>query len=110
MGAATRMVMPPTPGWALARIPATGPEKERLEREEAEARGFVPHVERLLITADEGECGKLAALLGGAFVGSRKIMATVLDFEAQEREQTVQRGLGKKIENRVKMAIELAAN
>ena len=110
MAVTTTMVMPPMLRWALARIPAAGPEKERLEREEAAARDFVPHVERLLITADEGECGKLAALLGGLFVGGRKIISTVLDFEAEERERTGQQGLGKRIENRVKMAIDLAAS
>jgi Kef-type K+ transport system membrane component KefB/nucleotide-binding universal stress UspA family protein len=110
MAVTTTMVMPPMLRWALARIPATGPERERLEREAAEARGFVPHVERLLITADQGECGKLASLLGGLFVGDRRIMATVLDIEAKEGERTVQPGLGKRIEHRVKMAIELAAN
>jgi Kef-type K+ transport system membrane component KefB/nucleotide-binding universal stress UspA family protein len=109
MAVTTTMVMPPMLRWALARIPATGPEKERLEREEAKARGFVPNVERLLITADQGECGKLAALLGGLFVGDRKIMATVLDFEA-EKERSVQPRLGRRIDNRVKMAIELAAS
>jgi Kef-type K+ transport system membrane component KefB len=42
MAITTTMAMPPMLRWALARIPATGPEKERLEREESEARGFVP--------------------------------------------------------------------
>ena len=113
MAVATTMVMPPMLRWALARIPATGSEKERLEREAMEARGFVPHVERLLITADDGECGKLASFLGGLFVGERKIMATVLDIEAAESARKFPPGqpeVGKKIEQRVRMAVELAAN
>jgi len=40
MAITTTMAMPPMLRWALARIPATGSEKERLEREEAEVRGF----------------------------------------------------------------------
>jgi nucleotide-binding universal stress UspA family protein len=104
------MAMPPMLRWALARIPATGPEKERLEREEAETGDFVPHVERLLIAADGGECGKLAALLGGLFVGTRKIMATVLDLEPEEKLPTVPPVLSEQIEDWVKMAVELAAS
>ena len=36
------MAMPPTLRWALARLPMRKEEKERLEREEMEAKGFVP--------------------------------------------------------------------
>jgi len=53
MAIVTTMMMPPMLRWALARIPATGPEKERLERE-AEPRSFVSHVDRLLLTPDNG--------------------------------------------------------
>jgi Kef-type K+ transport system membrane component KefB/nucleotide-binding universal stress UspA family protein len=109
MAITTTMLMPPMLRWALGRIPMTKDEKERLAREDAEADDFVPHVERLLIAADEGECGKLAALLGGLFVGGRRIMATVLDLEpatngdsAEASEQT------KRLEQSVRMAIDLA--
>jgi len=80
MAVATTMVMPPMLRWALARIPPTGEERERLEREVAESRDFVPGIERLLITADQSEDGKLASILGGLFAGTRRIMATVLEL------------------------------
>src|SRR5712692_8238231 len=49
MAVTTTMIMPPTLRWALARIPPTAEEKQRLEREQAETKDFVPKVERLLI-------------------------------------------------------------
>jgi K+:H+ antiporter len=80
MAISTTMIMPPMLRWALRRIPATGEEKERLEREEAEARDYLPQIERLLIVVDSSPHGKLASRLAGLFIGSRKIMATVLDL------------------------------
>jgi Kef-type K+ transport system membrane component KefB/nucleotide-binding universal stress UspA family protein len=109
MAVATTMVMPPMLRWALARIPMSAAEKERLEREEAEEGDFVPHVERLLIAADETECGRLAALLGGLFAGTRRIMATVLDIEPEAANATVQPVLSEQIDTWVKMAVEFAS-
>src|ERR1051325_2085305 len=80
MAVTTTMAMPPMLRGALRRIPLSAKEKERLERENDEAREFVPRVERLLIAADESDCGELAALLGGLFAGARKILATVLEI------------------------------
>src|SRR5262249_46666464 len=80
MAVATTMVMPPMLRWALTRIPPTGEERERLEREAAESRDFVPGIQRVLITADQSEDGKLASTLGGLFAGTRRIMATVLEI------------------------------
>ncbi len=80
MAVATTMVMPPMLRWALARIPPTGEELQRLKREAAESRDFVPGIERLLITADHSGDGKLASILGGLFAGTRGIMATVLEL------------------------------
>ena len=80
MAVATTMVMPPMLRWALTRIPPTGEERERLEREKAESTDFVPKIERLLITVDQSEDGKLASVLGGLFAGTRRIMATVLEL------------------------------
>jgi len=108
MAVTTTMAMPPMLRWALARIPATGSEKERLEREELEANDFLPQVERLLVAADEGKCGRLAAILGGLFVGSRRIMATVLDLEPDNKKPAVQPVLSERIDVRVQLAIDLA--
>ena len=48
MAVATTMAMPPMLRWALARVPMAKAEKDRLEREELEAKEFVPNLERLL--------------------------------------------------------------
>ena len=105
MAVSTTMIMPPMLRWALARIPITKSEKERLKREEAEADEFVPHVERLLIVADQYRSGELAAKLGGLFAGTRKVMATVLQLEqvASETDPDSERS----IEQSVRSALEL---
>ena len=41
MAVVTTMVMPPTLRWALSRLPMRKDEKQRLEREEMEEKGFV---------------------------------------------------------------------
>ncbi len=106
MAVTTTMVMPPMLRWALTRIPPTGEEEQRLEREQAERKDFVPKVERLLITADQSEDGKLASILGGLFAGSRKIIATVLDLGLKEHETpSVVR---ERIEDWVKLSMEFA--
>lgn len=106
MAVTTTMVMPPMLRWALTRIPPTGEEKQRLEREQAETKDFVPKIERLLITADQSEDGKLASILGGLFAGSRKIMATVLDLGLKE--PATNSVVKEKIEDWVKLSIEFA--
>jgi nucleotide-binding universal stress UspA family protein len=106
MAVTTTMVMPPMLRWALARIPPTGEEKQRLEREQAEKKDFIPKVERLLITADQSEDGKLASILGGLFAGSRKIMATVLDLGLKE--YATHSVVKERIEDWVKLSIEFA--
>jgi nucleotide-binding universal stress UspA family protein len=106
MAVTTTMVMPPMLRWALTRIPPTGEEKQRLEREQAEKKDFVPKVERLLITADQSEDGKLASILGGLFAGSRKIMATVLDLGLKE--YATHSVVKERIEDWVRLSIEFA--
>ncbi|HST53169.1 MAG TPA: cation:proton antiporter [Pyrinomonadaceae bacterium] len=80
MAITTTLITPPLLRWALSRIPPTGEEKERLEREEAEAKDFVPSVERLLIGVDRSANGELASTLAGYFVGTRKVLATVVEL------------------------------
>ena len=108
MAVATTMVMPPMLRAALRRIPLREKEKERLAREDAEAKDFVPRVERLLIAADESDCGELAAQLGGLFVGARKILATVLEI-APGRAETSELLLDAKLADRVKLTIAAVA-
>jgi Kef-type K+ transport system membrane component KefB/nucleotide-binding universal stress UspA family protein len=107
MAVTTTMAMPPTLRWALHRIPLSNEEKERLEREEAEAKEFIPQVERLLVVADESKAGQLAALLSGLFIGTRQILATVLEIDRSRR--TTNPLLNPKIADRVKLTIATAA-
>jgi Kef-type K+ transport system membrane component KefB/nucleotide-binding universal stress UspA family protein len=78
MAIATTMAMPPMLRWALARVPMRKAEKQRLEREEFEARGFVSNLERLLLAVDQSPNGKFAARLAGLLAGTRGIPITVL--------------------------------
>jgi nucleotide-binding universal stress UspA family protein len=82
MAITTTMAMPPMLRWALARVPLGKAEKERLEREEIEARGFVPNLERLLLAVDHSPNGKFASRLAGLLAGQRGIPITVLPLAA----------------------------
>ena len=84
MAIATTLVTPPLLRWALQRIPPTGEEKERLEKEEAAEKQFVPNIERVLIAADRSYNGKLAATLAGLFAGAHKILTTVIELGPEE--------------------------
>jgi len=89
MAISTTLVTPPLLRWALTRIPPTGEEKERLEREAAEAKEFVPKIERLLIAVDGSADGKLASTLAGLFAGARHVVTTVLELGQGERRSTL---------------------
>jgi Kef-type K+ transport system membrane component KefB/nucleotide-binding universal stress UspA family protein len=82
MAVLTTMAMPPMLRWGLARVPLSEAERERLEREEFEARGFVPNLERLLVVVDGSSSGKLASQLAGLVAGSRGMPITVLPLES----------------------------
>jgi Kef-type K+ transport system membrane component KefB/nucleotide-binding universal stress UspA family protein len=82
MAVVTTTAMPPTLRWALARLPLGGEEKERLEREEFEARGFVTNMERLLIAADASPNGKFASRLGGLIAGVNGMPTTLIEIGA----------------------------
>jgi nucleotide-binding universal stress UspA family protein len=78
MALVTTLAMPPMLRWALARVPMSSIERERLEREEYEAREFLPNIERLLLAVDESPNGNFAAHLAGLVAGSRNLTTTVL--------------------------------
>jgi Kef-type K+ transport system membrane component KefB/nucleotide-binding universal stress UspA family protein len=78
MAVVTTTAMPPMLRWALRRVPLTKAEKERLLREEKEAKGFVPNLERLLVAADDSPNGKFASRLAGLLAGPRGLPITVL--------------------------------
>jgi Kef-type K+ transport system membrane component KefB/nucleotide-binding universal stress UspA family protein len=80
MAVVTTVSMPPLLRWSLARVPVRADEKIRLEREEIDARGFVPNLERLLIAVDESPNGKFAARLAGVIGGSSGKPMTILEL------------------------------
>jgi Kef-type K+ transport system membrane component KefB/nucleotide-binding universal stress UspA family protein len=82
MAVITTMVMPPTLRWALSRLPMRKDEKQRLEREELEAKGFVPKLERLLLTVDESNNAKLATRIAGLIAGEGAMPTTVMHIKS----------------------------
>ncbi len=88
MAIVTTMAMPPMLRWALARVPIRKAEKERLEREEQEAKGFVPNLERLLLAVDDSPNGKFAARLAGLIAGPRGMPITVLPLAPDKKSKS----------------------
>lgn len=84
MAVITTLAMPPMLRWALARLPLAEAEKARLEREEVEAKGFLPNVERLLLAVDDSANAKFAARLTGLIAGTRGTPTTVLHVTKRE--------------------------
>jgi Kef-type K+ transport system membrane component KefB/nucleotide-binding universal stress UspA family protein len=85
MAILTTMAMPPMLRGALARLPLTSEEKERLEREEFEENGFVANLERLLLAADESVNAKFASHIAGLLAGWRGLPITVLHVDSKAR-------------------------
>jgi Kef-type K+ transport system membrane component KefB/nucleotide-binding universal stress UspA family protein len=81
MAVVTTMSMPPLLRWALARVPITPDEAARLKREEAEAKGFVSNIERLLVAVDASPSGQFASRVVGLLAGARRTPTTVLHFD-----------------------------
>jgi Kef-type K+ transport system membrane component KefB/nucleotide-binding universal stress UspA family protein len=81
MAVLTTMAMPPMLRWSLARLPLRKAEKDRLEREEREAKGFVPNLERLLLAVDDSPNGKFAPRLAGMIAGSKGMPTTVVQLQ-----------------------------
>ena len=78
MAVVTTMAMPPTLRWALGRLPIGDEERQRLERESAEASSFFSTVERLLVAVDLSASGKLGARIGGLLAGARGMPVTLV--------------------------------
>jgi Kef-type K+ transport system membrane component KefB/nucleotide-binding universal stress UspA family protein len=81
MAVVTTMVAPPMLRWSFGRLPVRPEEKERLEREDMEARGFVSNLERLLLLVDSSYSGQLASRLVGLLAGVRQIPTTALHVD-----------------------------
>jgi Kef-type K+ transport system membrane component KefB/nucleotide-binding universal stress UspA family protein len=78
MAVTTTLAMPPMLRWGLARVPLGNAEKERLEREEFEANGFVSNLERLLLAVDNSPNGKFTSHIAGLIAGRTGMPTTVL--------------------------------
>ncbi len=107
----TTLFMPPTLRWALGRLPIEGEEKKRLEREAFEEKGFVPGMERVLLTVDESPSGKLATRLAGLLAGRRGMPVTVLsrpvtgDASTQrDQERTLLKSVGEVVRGAAEQA------
>jgi Kef-type K+ transport system membrane component KefB/nucleotide-binding universal stress UspA family protein len=88
MAIVTTLVTPPLLRWALMRIPPSGEEKKRLEKEEAEETEFLPHVERLLVTADSSPNGALASLIAGLLAGNLGLVTTVVEASKPRKKES----------------------
>jgi Kef-type K+ transport system membrane component KefB/nucleotide-binding universal stress UspA family protein len=84
MAVVTTTAMPPMLRWAFARLPMSGEERTRLEREEFESRAFLPQIERLLVAVDASPSGRLASHLAGLLAGARRIPTTVLRLDGEQ--------------------------
>ncbi|MEA2979042.1 MAG: hypothetical protein QOF09_865 [Alphaproteobacteria bacterium] len=85
MAIVTTLAMPPTLRWALARLPMRKEEKERLEREEMEAKGFVSKLERLLAAVDDSANGQFASRVAGMIAGIRSMPTTIMHITPRKR-------------------------
>lgn len=87
MAIVTTMAMPPMLRAALANLPMNEEEKDRLEREEFEKRGFVANLERPLLAVDESVGATFASHVMGLIAGMRGLPITVLHIGNRAREQ-----------------------
>jgi len=87
MAVLTTLAMPPMLRWALRRLPMGEEEKERVERETLDERGFVSQLERLLLAVDDSPTGRLTAYLAGLIGGSSGMPTTVLRLEKESEEE-----------------------
>lgn len=87
MAIVTTMAMPPMLRAALAGLPMSKDEMERLEREEFEKRGFVANLERPLLAVDESVNATFASHVIGLLAGMRGLPITVLHIGKRAKEQ-----------------------
>jgi len=92
MAVITTLAMPPTLRWALARVPMRKEEKQRLDREEQEEKGFVANLERLLIAVDDSPNGKFASRVAGMLAGTHGMPTTVLHITDASKIETLPEG------------------
>jgi Kef-type K+ transport system membrane component KefB/nucleotide-binding universal stress UspA family protein len=83
MAVVTTMAMPAMLRFAFSRLPLSEAERARLEREDFEARAFLPQVERLLVAVDDSASGGFASHLAGLLAAARHTPTTVLHLDAK---------------------------
>ncbi|OAF10985.1 cation:proton antiporter [Bradyrhizobium neotropicale] len=110
MAIVTTMAMPPMLRAALAELPMSRDEKERLEREEFERRGFVANLERSLLAVDDSVNATFAAHVAGLIAGMRGLPITVLHIGRRANEQEKGRGQEESHETVVKKAAEAVSD
>src|SRR6188508_3184078 len=111
MALLTTMAMPPTLRWALSRIPMRKEEKQRLEREAQEEKGFVSNLERLLIAVDDSPNGQFASRVAGMLAGTHGMPTTVLHIpDANKIESTMPDAPEKNVPSEKKGDEELKGN
>lgn len=81
MAVITTLTMPPMLRWALGRLPVADAEKQRVDRELLDERGFVSKLERLLLLVDDSPAGKFTAYLAGLVGGGRGMPTTLLHLD-----------------------------
>lgn len=106
MAIVTTMAMPPMLRAALAKLPMNEEERDRLEREEFETRGFLANLERPLLAVDESVNATFAAHLAGLIAGMRGLPITVLHVGKRAKEQEKGRDEEESHEAVVKKAAE----
>jgi Kef-type K+ transport system membrane component KefB/nucleotide-binding universal stress UspA family protein len=106
MAVVTTLAMPPMLRWALQRLPLTGEEHARIEREEAETQGFVSQIERLLLAVDASPSGQFASRLAGLLAGVRRIPTTVLHLDRSAAESGAAKRRAKRSTATVEAGVE----
>ncbi|ESY99932.1 cation:proton antiporter [Mesorhizobium sp. LNHC209A00] len=81
MAVITTLAMPPMLRWALGRLPVGDTEKQRVDRELLDERGFVSKLERLLLLVDDSPVGKFTAYLAGLVGGGSGMPTTLLHLK-----------------------------
>ena len=87
MALITTLAMPPMLRWALAQLPFSEEEKERLAREAFAEKSFVAKLERLLIAVDGSTNGRFASRLAGLIAGGRGLPTTVIPLHPAQAGQ-----------------------
>jgi Kef-type K+ transport system membrane component KefB/nucleotide-binding universal stress UspA family protein len=87
MAMLTTLAMPPMLRRALKDLPMDETERKRVERERLDEKGFVSHLERLLLAVDASPVGRAAARLAGLLAGGLGMPVTILKLDKDLRKE-----------------------